>query len=159
MLTTHTIKSTEGSRRSAKRVGRGNGSGKGTFSGRGMNGQNSRSGGGVPDWFEGGQTPLFRRMPKLRGFSNARFKKHFNIVNIADIEVLAKAWITTITKAILLEKNIITKKSLPVKLLGAGELTIKVTLTVDSASLTAQKAVEKAGGTLNLNTDSSEEKK
>jgi len=66
MLTTKTIKSSAGNRKKSKRLGRGNGSGVGTFCGRGMNGQNSRSGGGVPDWFEGGQTPLFRRMPKLK---------------------------------------------------------------------------------------------
>lgn len=51
-----------------------------------MNGQNCRAGGGVPDWFEGGQTPLFRRMPKLKGFSNSMFKKHFNIINVSDVQ-------------------------------------------------------------------------
>lgn len=82
-----------------------------------MNGQNSRSGGGVPDWFEGGQTPLFRRMPKMKGFSNALFKTHFNIVNLSDIQTLADAGITEITKDVLLSHGIVTRKSLPVKLL------------------------------------------
>lgn len=158
MLTTQTIKPTDGSRKKSKRLGRGNGSGKGTFSWRGMNGQNCRSGGGVPDWFEGGQTPLFRRMPKLKGFSNARFKKHFNVINLSDIEILAAAGTTEITPEVLLEKKVIRKKGLPVKLLGKGELKAKVTLTVDAASASAQVAVEKAGGTLNITSPSSEEK-
>jgi large subunit ribosomal protein L15 len=68
-----------------------------------MNGQNCRSGGGVPDWFEGGQTPLFRRMPKLKGFSNAKFKKHFNIINLSDIEVAITKGAKEITKDTLLE--------------------------------------------------------
>lgn len=158
MLTTQTIKPDAGSRKTSKKLGRGNGSGKGTFCGRGMNGQNCRSGGWVPDWFEGGQTPLFRRMPKLRGFSNARFKKHYNLVNLSDIEALATAGITTITKEVLLENNIIRKKQLPVKLLGKGELKTKVVLTVHSASASATTAVEKSGGTLNILSETSEEK-
>lgn len=149
MLTTQTIKPTDGSRKKSKRLGRGNGSGKGTFSGRGMNGQNCRSGGGVPDWFEGGQTPLFRRMPKLKGFSNAKFKKEFNVVNLSDIEVLASKGIAEITTEVLLENKVIRKKGLPVKLLGQGEIKSKVTLTVDAASASAKAAIEKAGGTLN----------
>lgn len=117
MLTLHTITPTTGSRKKSKRLGRGNASGKGTFCGRGMNGQNSRAGGGVPDWFEGGQTPLFRRMPKLRGFSNVKFKKEFNVVNLSSIELLASQGVSEITKEVLLSHKIITKKSLPVKLL------------------------------------------
>ncbi len=156
MLTTNTLSPNSGSRKSSKRVGRGNGSGKGTFSGRGMNGQNSRSGGGVPDWFEGGQTPLFRRMPKMRWFSNARFTKHFNVVNLGQIETIAASGVTEITKDTLIEHNIVSKKNLPVKLLGAGELKSKVTLTVDSASLSAQEAFKNSGGTLNLNSKESE---
>jgi len=140
------IKPNKGSRNTYKRLGRWNGSGKGTFCGRGMNGQNSRSGGWVPDWFEGGQTPLFRRMPKLKGFTNARFKKHFNIINLSDLEVAAKAGIKDITKEALLEKRIIRQKSLPVKLLGKGELKAKVTVSVTKASQSAIAAVEKAGG-------------
>lgn len=159
MFTTNTLSPSNGSRKSSKRVWRGNGSGKGTFSGRWMNGQNSRSGGGVPDWFEGGQTPLFRRMPKMRGFTNARFTKHFNVVNLSDIEKLAQAGTTIVTKQVLLDTRLITKKSLPVKLLGSWELTQKVTITVDAASATAQKAVESAWGTLTISKVSSEEKK
>ena len=150
MTSLNTIKPNKGSRRAETRVGRGNGSGKGTFSGRGMNGQNCRSGGGVPDWFEGGQTPLFRRMPKLKGFSNARFKKQFNVVNLDDLQGLADKKITTIDKAVLLENRIIRKKNLPVKLLGRGELKSKLTIKLDFASESAKIAVEKAGSTLEL---------
>jgi large subunit ribosomal protein L15 len=82
-----------------------------------MNGQNCRSGGGVPDWFEGGQTPLFRRMPKLKGFSNARFTKEYNVVNISDLAVLASKGVTTVNKEVLLENKVIRKKSLGIKLL------------------------------------------
>lgn len=144
MLSLQTLSPAKGSRKKSKRVGRGNGSGKGTFSTRGMNGQNCRSGGGVPDWFEGGQTPLFRRMPKLKGFSNAKFKKHYNIVNLADLELLAAKKVTEINKEVLLENGVITKKSLPVKLLGQGELKAKVSVDVDLASASAKTAVEKA---------------
>ncbi len=152
MTSLNTIKPNSGSRRAATRVGRGNGSGKGTFSGRGMNGQNCRSGGGVPDWFEGGQTPLFRRLPKLKGFSNARFKKAFNVVNLDDLQKLVDSdkKIKTIDKTVLLENRVIRKKNLPVKLLGRGELKSKLTIKLDFASESAKAAVEKAGSTLEL---------
>jgi len=158
MLTTHTLKPTAGSRNKSKRVGRGNGSGKGTFSGRWMNGQNCRSGGGVPDWFEGGQTPLFRRMPKLKGFSNAKFKKHFNVINLSDIEFAISKGAKEITKETLIETGVVTKKNLPVKLLGNGALKSKITISVDAASDSAIAAIEKAGATLNLPKAESEEK-
>jgi len=80
----------------------------------------------VPQWFEGGQTPLFRRMPKLKGFSNFLFKKEFNIINLSDLETLAVKGITDITSEVLLENRVIRKKTLPVKLLGKGALKAKV---------------------------------
>lgn len=150
MLSLNNIKATKGSRNTSKRLWRGNGSGKGTYCGRGCNGQNSRSGGGVPAWFEWGQTPLFRRMPKLKGFSNAIFKQHYNIVNVSDLALLAEKGITEINKEVLLENRIIRKKTLPVKLLGVGEITSKITVIVDKASASAKEAVEKAWGTLNV---------
>lgn len=145
MLSTHSLKSHSGARKKSKRLGRGNGSGKGTYSTRGMNGQNARSGGGVPDWFEGGQTPLFRRMPKLRGFSNARFTKKYSVVNLSDIEKLAKDGVAKISLTELHENGLVSKKTLPVKLLGNGKLTQKVEVSVDAASESAKKAIEKAG--------------
>lgn len=150
MLSLNTIKSTSGSRKTFKRLGRWNGSGKGTYSGRGCKGQNARSGGGVPAWFEGGQTPLFRRMPKLKGFSNSLFKKEYNEVNLSDLALLADKGITDITSDVLFENRIIRKKSLEVKLLGRGELTTKVNVTVNKASASAKEAVEKAWGKIEL---------
>lgn len=146
MLSLNNIKATEGSRKTSKRLGRWNGSGKGSSAWRGLNWQNSRSGGGVAPWFEWGQTPLFRRMPKLKGFSNSRFKVEYNIVNLSDLENLASKGITEVNKAVLLENRVITKKSLGVKLLWKGELKSKLTVVVDKASTSAKEAVEKAWG-------------
>jgi len=150
MITLNNIKSTKGSKTTSKRLWRGNGSGKWTFCGRWMNGQNCRSGGWVPDWFEWGQTPLFRRMPKLKGFSNAKFTKEYNIINISDLAVLASKGITTVNKEVLLENNIIRKKSLGIKLLWNGTIETKVAVHVDSSSASAKEAVEKAWGELVL---------
>lgn len=148
MLSLTNVKPNTGSRKTFKRLGRGNGSGKWTFCGRGCNGQNSRSGGWVAAWFEWGQTPLFRRMPKLKGFSNAKFKTEYNVINLSDLALLAEKGITTINKEVLLENNIVRRKSLPVKLLWRGELAVKVNVTVDNASASAIEAVEKAWGKL-----------
>lgn len=150
MLSLTNIKPTSGSRRTSKRLGRWNASGKGTTCGRGMNGQNSRSGGWVPQWFEWGQTPLFRRMPKLKGFSNAVFTKEYNIVNVSDLAKLAEKWITEINRETLLENRVIRKKSLPIKLLGNGELSALLTVVVDKASASAKESVEKAWGKIEL---------
>lgn len=144
MVSLNNIKPNAWSKITSKKLWRGNGSWKGTTCGRGSNGQNSRSGGWVPDWFEWGQTPLFRRMPKLKGFSNARFKKEYNIVNLSDLSILADKWITVINKEVLLENRIIRKKTLWIKLLGNWELKANVTVTVDKASASAKEAVEKA---------------
>lgn len=145
MLSLNNVKANAGSRKAASRVGRGNGS-KWTYCGRGMNGQNARSGGWVSPWFEWGQTPLFRRMPKLKGFSNAKFKKEFNLVNLSDLEKLSSKWITDINKEVLLENKIIRHKNLGVKLLAKGELTSKISVAVDKASTSAKEAIEKAWG-------------
>lgn len=150
MLSSNTLKSNAGSRKKNMRVGRGNGSGKGTYCTRGCNGQNSRSGGGVPDWFEGGQTPLFRRLPKLKGFSNARFKKHYNVINLSDLEQLAEAGVSDISTAVLLEKGVLARKTLPLKVLGDGTVTKKVIVKTNKISKTAQEAIEKAGGSVEI---------
>lgn len=150
MLSLNNIKANSWSRKTSSRVGRGNGSGKWTFCGRGMNGQNSRSGGWVPDWFEWGQTPLFRRLPKLKGFSNFKFKKHFNLINLSDLEVLSSKNISDVNFEVLLENGLITKKNWPVKLLWNGELTKKINVVVDNASASAKEAVEKAWGKIEL---------
>ncbi len=126
-----------------KRVGRGNGSGHGTTSGRGTKGQLSRSGGKTRIGFEGGQMPLQRRLPHLKGFKNTR-KKVNNPVNIAQLERFKDG---SVIDYDLLEKNgLITKKSNPVKILGNGKLAKKLTVRANSFSKTAVSKIEKAGG-------------
>ncbi len=148
MLSLINIKPNAWSRKTSKRLGRGNGSGKWTYCGRGCKGQNSRSGGWVAAWFEWGQTPLFRRMPKLKGFSNAKFTTEYNVINLSDLAILAEKGVTTINKEVLLENKVVRRKSLPIKLLGKGELTYKVEVSVDKASASAKEAIEKAWGKL-----------
>jgi large subunit ribosomal protein L15 len=150
MLSLTNLKPTSGSRKTSKRLGRGNASGKGTTCGRGANGQNSRSGGGVPAWFEWGQTPLFRRMPKLKGFSNAVFKKEYNLVNLTDLAKLAEKGITEINREILLENGVIRNKTAPIKILGKGEISAKVSVVAEKASASALEAVSKAWGKIEL---------
>ena len=150
MTTLNNIKPDSWSRNTSKRLWRGNASWKWTTCGRWSNGQNSRSGWGVPDWFEWGQTPLFRRMPKLKGFSNANFKKKFNVINLSDLAILAEKGITEINKEVLLENKIIRKKTLDVKLLWKWELKSSVNVKVDSVSASAKEAVEKAWWKLEL---------
>lgn len=149
MLSLNNIKATSWSRKSKKRVGRWNGS-CGTFSWRWMNGQNARSGGWVAPWFEWGQTPLFRRMPKLKGFSNAKFKKEYNVITFRDLELLASKWVFEINKETLVENNVIKNNDNAIKLLSKGELKEKFTIVVDKASLSAIEAVEKSGGKITI---------
>ena len=144
MLSLNNIKATSGARKTSKRVWRWNGS-KWTFSGRWMNGQNARSWGWVPAWFEWGQTPLFRRMPKLKGFSNAKFRKEYNIITFRHLELLAWKWITEINKETLAQNKMLKNKDFGVKLLTKGDLKSVVNISVDKASVWAIKAVEKAG--------------
>lgn len=150
MVSLNNIKSSLWSRKTSKRVWRWNGSWKWTYCGRWCKWQNSRSWGWVPDWFEWGQTPLFRRMPKLKWFSNAMFKKEFNIINISDLELLATLWITEITKEVLLEKRIIRKKTLWVKLLADWDLKQKINISVNKASKKAIELIEKLGGKVEI---------
>ncbi|MDP5038918.1 MAG: 50S ribosomal protein L15 [Candidatus Gracilibacteria bacterium] len=150
MLSLNNIKPNSGSKKTSKRLGRGNGSGKGTTAGRGMNGQNSRSGGGVGPWFEGGQTPLFRRMPKLKGFSNVNFMTKYSVVNVGDLEVLAQNGVNEITTEVLLENGLIRNTKFKVKLLGDGELSSKITVKVTKATKQAISKIENAGGKVEL---------
>ena len=126
-----------------KRVGRGDGS-CGTYSGRGMKGQSSRSGGRRRPGFEGGQTPLMMRMPKLRGFK-AINKTHYQVVNVADLEEKFKAG-DKVTKEMLKAEGLIYDAKKPVKLLGNGELKKAIEITVDLASQSALDKIEKAKG-------------
>ncbi len=139
----HDLKPAEGSRKNKKRVGRGTGSGLGTTAGRGMNGQNSRSGGGVRPGFEGGQMPLFRRIPK-RGFTNARFKKEWIILNVSDLNVFDNQ--AEVTPEILLENGMISTLKYEVKILGNGELTKALNIKANKFTQSAIKKIEAAGG-------------
>jgi large subunit ribosomal protein L15 len=126
-----------------KRVGRGNGSGHGTTSGRGTKGQLSRSGGKSRLGFEGGQMPLQRRLPHLKGFKNTR-KKINNIINVWQLEKFKD---DSVVDYDFLEKNgLIMKKSNPVKILGNGKLTKKITVKANYFSRSAAAKIEKAGG-------------
>lgn len=133
-----------GSRHSKKRVGRGPGSGKGKTSGRGENGQLSRAGGGKRAGFEGGQTPLARRLPKLPGFTNIN-RVEYVPVNVKVLEDLFEAG-EVVDRDTLIEKNIIKRYEGLVKVLGDGELTKALTVKVDKVSKSAQEKIEAAGG-------------
>ncbi len=132
----------EGSKFSRKRVGRGIGSGTGKTSGKGHKGQNARSGGGVRPGFEGGQMPLYRRLPK-RGFKNI-FAKQYVTVNVEQLEKLENG--TEVTAQLLEDKGIISKTLDGVKILGRGELTKKLNVKVAKYTESAKEKIEKAGG-------------
>lgn len=133
----------KGARHHRKRVGRGNASGHGTYSGRGLKGQKSRSGGGVRVGFEGGQLPLIRRLPYKRGFTNI-FKVKYNIINVGQLNVFpAGAEVTTKT---LFENGLLKSLRNPVKILGGGELDHALQVRVDKLSSSAKVKIEKPGG-------------
>ncbi len=138
----HELKKPEGSTKAPKRVGRGQGTGQGTTAGRGMNGQNSRSGGGVRLGFEGGQMPLYRRLPK-RGFNN-KWAKEFAEVNVKDLNRFEDG--AVVDANALLEKGLIGKALDGVKVLGNGELEKKLTVRAEKFSKSAVEKIEKAGG-------------
>lgn len=130
-----------GSRHRKKRIGRGTGSGHGKTSGRGHKGQNARAGGGVRPGFEGGQMPLQRRMP-IRGFTHAR-KVTMNLVNLSSI---ARLDAVDVTPEVLREARLVRRPG-PVKILGDGELTRKITVKAQAFSQSARQKIEAAGGT------------
>lgn len=137
----HELKPAYGSTHSKKRVGRG-----GKYSktaGKGEKGQNARSGGGVRPGFEGGQTPLFRRIPK-RGFSNARFKKVYAVINLDDLNKFEDG--AEVTPEILKDMGLVKKQLDGIKVLGNGTLEKKLTVKASKFSKTAKEAIEKTGG-------------
>ena len=138
----HELKFNEGARHTTKRLGRGQGSGQGKTSGKGHKGQNARSGGGVAIGFEGGQTPFFKSMPK-RGFSNFN-RIEYAVVNLSDLNRFEDG--TTVTPELLKQAGIVKKQLDGVKVLGNGTLEKKVNVTCNKISKTAQAAIEKAGG-------------
>jgi len=143
----HTLKPRPGAKHRVKRLGCGESSGHGKTSGKGHKGQKARSGGSIRLGFEGGQMPLIRRIPK-RGFNNAEFKIRFAVVNLDDLNNLENG--ASVDEASLLESGLIRRPYDQVKVLGRGELSKKLTITVNKASETAKAAIEKAGGSLTL---------
>lgn len=139
----HTMRPQEGARTTRKRVGNGTGSGLGKTCGKGHKGQNARSGGGVRPGFEGGQLPLFRRLPK-RGFSNAPFKIEYATINVSDLDKFEDG--AVVTPELLKEMGILKQQLDGVKVLGNGELTKKITVKANRFSKTAVEKIEKMGG-------------
>ena len=140
------LKPVEGARHSKKRLGRGIGSGIGHTSGKGTKGQNSRSGGGVRPGFEGGQLPLFQRLPK-RGFHNIS-RKEYAVVNVEQLNVFEDGAVVDVEELINagLVKNVLNG----VKILGQGELTKKLTVKANKFSESAKKAIEALGGSVEV---------
>jgi len=134
-------------RKVTKRVGRGPGSGMGKTSTRGQKGQKSRSGASIPVWFQGGQSPLYRRLPK-RGFNNARFKTEYAVINLDDLNRFNDG--DVVTPELLKEKGIVKKQLAGIKVLAYGELTKKVTVKAHRFSSKAVTKIENAGGTVEV---------
>jgi large subunit ribosomal protein L15 len=169
----HDLHPAPGSRKAKRRVGRGIAAGQGKTAGRGTKGQKARAGGSIPAWFEGGQTPLHQRIPKLRGFKNL-FKIHYEVVNIGDIARLAEAGElengehpdaksskkgtpapVTVNQEILRAAGLVRRLDRPMKVLGGGgpgavELTTALFVVADAFSASARSKIEAAGGTVSV---------
>ena len=143
----HELKYNDGSKKDIKRLGRGSSSGTGKTSGRGENGQNSRSGGGVRIGFEGGQLPLYRRLPK-RGFSNAMFKKVYATINVSDLNKFEDG--TVVSPELLREMGIIKNELSGIKVLGNGSLDKKLTVRAHKFSNQAKEKIEAKGGKIEV---------
>jgi large subunit ribosomal protein L15 len=143
----HDLHPAPGSRKPSRRVGRGHGSGRGKTAGRGTKGQKARAGGNIPAWFEGGQTPLHIRTPKLHGFKN-RFRVAYAPLNLAKLAEVEKG--TLVTPDVLAHDGLISDTKLPVKILGAGDAPKGVTIHAHGFSKTAREKLEAAGSTVQL---------
>lgn len=138
----HELAQNPGAKQERRRVGRGPGSGLGKTSGKGHKGQNARSGGGVNPVFEGGQLPLYRRLPK-RGFSNAIFKKEYAVINVGDLNRFEDG--TVVTPALLKEAGIVKKQLAGIKVLGQGSLDKKLTIQAHKFSNSALEKIKESG--------------
>ncbi|MFD2615196.1 50S ribosomal protein L15 [Paenibacillus gansuensis] len=138
----HELQPAPGSRQPRKRIGRGIGSGTGKTAARGHKGQNARSGGGVRPGFEGGQNPLYRRLPK-RGFTNIS-RKEYAVVNIEDLNSFAAG--TEVTPELLMESGIVKNPKSGIKILGNGEVTVQLTVKANKFSQSAVDKIQAAGG-------------
>ena len=139
----HELAPAEGSKKEHFRVGRGHGSGNGKTAGKGHKGQNARSGGGVRPGFEGGQMPLYRRLPK-RGFNNARFATNYAIVNVSELDVFEDG--AVVDAAALVESGLVNDQCDGIKILGNGEISKKLTVHAAAFSQSAKEKIEAAGG-------------
>ena len=142
----HELRYNDGAVSEAKRKGRGTSSGNGKTAGRGQNGQNSRSGGGVRPGFEGGQTPLFKRLPR-RGFTNVS-RKEYAVVNVEQLNCFNDG--DTVNLEALIKAGFVKKVNDGVKVLGNGQLTKKLTVKAAKFSQSAEKAIVEAGGTIEV---------
>jgi large subunit ribosomal protein L15 len=163
----HDLKPAPGSRKAKRRVGRGIAAGQGKTAGRGTKGQKARAGGSIPAWFEGGQTPLHQRIPKLRGFVN-KLKIEYEVVNLGDIARLVevgaleggempggkaakgKAAPITVNQEILRAAGLVRRLDRPMKILGGGELSTALFVVADAFSASARSKIEGAGGTVSV---------
>lgn len=145
-MTLNQLKANTGARRKHFRVGRGMASGAGKTSGRGALGQNARSGGGVRPGFEGGQNPLYRRLPK-KGFKNSS-RVEYSVVNVEDLNGFDNG--TEVTETLLIEKGLVKQVQNGVKILGAGKLTKKLKVIATKFSKSAEAAIKNAGGTVEV---------
>jgi large subunit ribosomal protein L15 len=163
----HDLKPAPGSRKDRRRVGRGIAAGQGKTAGRGTKGQKARAGGSIPAWFEGGQTPLHQRIPKLRGFKNP-FKVHYEIVNIGDIARLVELGELesgdmpgtkskkgspapiTVNQEILRAAGLVRRLDRPMKVLGGGELDAALFVVADAFTASARTKIEAAGGSVSV---------
>jgi large subunit ribosomal protein L15 len=140
----HELVPADGARKFRKRVGRGAGSGHGTFSGRGCKGNKARAGFGIRPGFEGGQLPIIKRLPERRGFTNL-FKKDISVVNVSALNCFHAG--SSVTPETLLAEGLIKTTALPVKILAGGEIKKALKVKVDSYSTAAKDKIEAAGGT------------
>ena len=138
----HELRAVKGATKAPKRKGRGHATGQGTTSGRGMNGQKSRSGGGTRLGFEGGQMPLYRRLPK-RGFNNI-WGTEYTIVNVEDLNKFEAG--TVVTQEVLEEAGIVKQVKDGIKVLGQGNINVALTVKADKFSKSAVEKIEAAGG-------------
>jgi len=143
----HELEKNIGATQKRKIVGRGRGSGLGKTSGKGHKGQNARSGGGVRAVFEGGQTPLYRRLPK-RGFNNAQFRVEYAVINVSDLNRFENG--TVVSPALLKEVGLVKNQLDGIKVLGNGELTKKLTIQANKFSKTAVEKIEKSGSKIEV---------
>ncbi|MAM92109.1 MAG: 50S ribosomal protein L15 [Opitutaceae bacterium] len=140
----HNLSNVKGAVHRRKRVGCGEGGGHGKTSGRGGKGQTARSGGGIRIGFEGGQMPIFRKLPR-RGFNNKNFKTFYETVNVAELSKLDDS-VTEVNREVLAAAGLVRLNTNPLKILGEGELSAALEITANKFSASAKEKIEKAGG-------------